>query len=234
MRRDFILGSLLTLGLLMSGCGDNDTEIETTSSNEPVLLSYKITVSNLTYGQPMSPIVVAYHDMGTAIYKVGEKATVGLEKLAEGGDNSAFLSELSKQSFIAEYQSGTKLIKPSEKDTVIIESQKAECISVASMFVNTNDGFVGINCVNVSQMKVNDKKVAYLTTYDAGTEANTETKETVAGLEGEGFNSNRDDKDFISVHAGVITKDDGLLTSGLTQSHKWDNPSAFILIERIK
>ena len=236
MKKIFILGSLLTMGLLLNGCGEDDTK-ETSDNNrtqQPVMLKYKVTVSNLTYGQPMSPIAVAYHDMGTAIFTVGQKATVGLEMLAESGDNKAFLSELSKETFIATTIGGTKLIKPSEKDTVMIESQEAECISVASMFVNTNDGFVGINCVNVSKMQVNDKKIAYLTAYDAGTEANSETKETVAGQKGEGFNATRDDKDFISVHSGVITKDDGLATSALTQNNKWDNPSAFVMIERMQ
>ena len=156
MKRDFILGSLLTMGILFSGCSDDDnksTDDTTPLTQQPQMLKYKVTVSNLTYGQPMSPIAVAYHDMGTAIFTVGQKATVGLEKLAEGGDNSEFLSELSKQTFIAEYQSGTKLIKPSQNDTVMIESQEAQCISVAYTCFVTH--FSSILFVKRIDMKLN-------------------------------------------------------------------------------
>ncbi|HFQ61119.1 MAG TPA: hypothetical protein ENK39_02315, partial [Epsilonproteobacteria bacterium] len=75
-----------------------------------------------------------------------------------------------------------------------------------------------------------------LVTYDAGTEANSELASTIPGPAGggEGFNAARDDKDFVSVHEGVVTKDDGLSTSALTQMHKWDNPAASVSIERVK
>ena len=77
-----------------------------------------------------------------------------------------------------------------------------------------------------------------LPTYDAGTENNSEEASTIPGPAGggtgEGFNADRDDKDFISIHAGAVTKDDGLITSALTQNHKWNNPAAMLTIERIK
>jgi len=51
---------------------------------------------------------------------------------------------------------------------------------------------------------------------------------------GEGFNVTRDDLvDRVTVHAGVVTRDDGLSTSALDVSHRFDNPVARIVVTRI-
>lgn len=224
-----LCGSIVTAGVVLSGCHSN-----TNSENNRA--SYQITVKNLSYSQPMSPMAVAYHTKDTALFEVGKSSTLGLEQLAEGGDNSELLSELSLNPMVEVSTGGTGLILPGKSDTVTIEGEASECVSVVTMLVNTNDAFTGMNCVDVSTMESGEKMMLRMVTYDAGTEANSEEASTIPGPAGggEGFNAVRDDRDFVSVHNGVVTMDDGLTTSALTQAHKWDNPAATLVIERIE
>ena len=221
-------GSIITAGILLSGCHNS-------SNDTPAKLTYKVTLKNVTYAQPMAPMAVAYHSEDYKVFEVGKSASIGLEKLAEDGDNSTLLTEFSSEDKVKTSVGGNGLILPSKSDSVTMESESQKCISVVAMLVNTNDAFAGVDCVDVSSMKVGDKIMARLVTYDAGTEANSELAGTIPGPAdgGEGFNATRDDKDFVSVHAGVVTKDDGLSTSVLTQMHKWDNPAASVMIERL-
>ena len=63
----------------------------------------------------------------------------------------------------------------------------------------------------------------------------TETADTVPGpaAGGEGFNEIRDDiADIITMHPGVVSKQDGLSNSVLGAEHKFDNPVSKIVITR--
>lgn len=225
-------GSIVTAGLILSGChSDNNNP-----PPEPVTLSYKVTVKNLTLAEPMAPMAVAYHSDDYNLFEVGKSVSVSFEKLAEDGANTELLTELSSESKVKANIGGTGLILPSKNDTVTIEGESTSCISVVTMLVNTNDAFAGANCVDVSGLQVGDKTIIPMITYDAGTEGNSELASTIPGPAGggTGFDAMRDDRDFVSVHAGVVTKDDGLMNSALTQMHRWDNPAASVMIERIK
>lgn len=217
--------SILTAGLIFTACGDGTPTY-----------SYTVSVKNLTYSQPLSPMVVSYHQSGENLFSAGEAVSVGFENLAEGGSNTALLAELSANTKVHASVGGNGLISPSKTDTVTISGSATSCISVASMLVNTNDAFVGTNCVNVSSLAIGGKIVKRVPAYDAGTEANSELAATIPGPAGggEGFSATRDDTGFVFIHPNVVTKDDGLSTSALTQAHRWDNPAATITIERIQ
>jgi hypothetical protein len=251
MRALIIAGSLLTAGLLLSGC-DSDQNVQsvqsgastsasTTTSIAPApapvaKYAYKVSLQNVTLSQPMAPMAVAYHSKDVSVFEVGQSASLGLEKLAEDGDNSMLLLELLENILVEANKGGNGLILPSKSDTVTIEGTPTECLSVTAMLVNTNDAFAGVDCVDVSKLNNGEILSIELPVYDAGTEANSEEASTIPGPAGggEGFNTERDDRDFVVVHSGAITKDDGLSTSALTQSHKWNNPAAMLTIERIK
>jgi len=231
MKPLYIWSSLLTAGLILSGChSDND---DTPPQN---MESYKVIVKNLTFSQPMSPMVVSYHNEDTALFMVGSMSTVGLEHLAEGGDNTSLLSELSSNDMVIDSLGGNGLILPGQSDNVTVEGEAEKCISIATMLVNSNDAFTGRNCIDVSSLEVGETLMTSMPSYDAGTEANTEEASTIPGPAGggEGFNALRDDRNFVSIHSGAITKDDGLATSALSQDHKWSHPTASVLIERIR
>jgi hypothetical protein len=88
----------------------------------------------------------------------------------------------------------------------------------------------------LSGLSVGDTWSAYTSVYDAGTESNSEAQGTIPGPAdgGTGFEAERDDVDFVGMHSGVVSMDDGLATSVLTQAHRFDNPAAYIVITRME
>ena len=223
-----------TLLLALSACGhDDDHAIETQTPPPPAEYSYAVTVTNLTYAQPLSPLGVVLHG-DEKLWMVGTDASVSLEKLAEGGDNTDFIAGSS----ILASSSSDGVILPGSASTVDISTtdRNATFFTAATMLVNTNDAFSGLTGVDISTMAVDDTKSWSLNVYDAGTEANTEAMGTIPGPAdgGTGFDATRDDVNFISYHSGVVSQDDGLSNSVLTQAHRFDNPAIKLTITRTK
>lgn len=215
--------SLSLLGLSIIGCGGDESTKNATHK-------YEVSITNLTYAQPFSPMTLLAHDDTFSLYTLGEAASPALELLSEGGDNSALLA----LGTIVTGESGDGIILPGATQTLTLKT-KGEYLSLASMMVNTNDGFVGDNSIAIKDLEKGESMQTLLASYDAGTESNSETAATIPGPAGggEGFNAARDDVNFVSNHAGVITHDDGLTTSALSVDHKWDNPTAKLVIKRI-
>ncbi|TGD75716.1 hypothetical protein E4634_02220 [Mangrovimicrobium sediminis] len=227
---------------LAAGCSDNNSNSnprpdETTPPEpEPVVNAiFEVGVVNLTNGQPLSPIALALHDDSFAAFAVGAPASAGLELLAEGGDNSQLLEEVEGRV----EASGEAPLGPGGEETFVLELDGDDVsdlhLSVVSMLVNTNDAFTALNGVDVSAMEVGDTWMVNAVAYDAGTEADSEAAGTIPGPAdgGEGFNAARDDAaDQVTMHSGVVTSDDGLPTSVLTQMHRFDNPVARFTVTR--
>ncbi len=213
MKTSNILSALLMGSIIaFSGCSDD--------ASKPSY-SYSVKLTNLTAAQAMAPLLLS----SKSLYTIGQSASLGLETLAESGDNSALLNEYSV--------GGNGLVTPSTSDTVSIET-KEQVLSLVSMLVNTNDGFVGLNNYDVSTIDLDSSVTINLNVYDAGTEENSETTDTVPGLGGEGTNTQREAKDIVRGHSGVVSNEDGLSTSGLKAQHKFNNPAASLTITRIK
>jgi hypothetical protein len=227
---------LTTTAILLSACdafdGDNDKAKEVTVEVE--LMSFTVTVTNLTNAQPFSPVGVALHS-DSVWWELGQSATDALEQMAEGGDNSALLN---LPEVISADSSDTALA-PGESIsfTLTLEAQSGVYFSTAAMLVNTNDGFTGITGVMLDDMDVGDTTKVNRAAYDAGTEANTEAMGTMPGPAdgGEGYNAVRDDiGDLVAMHSGVVTQDDGNSESVLTGLNKFDNPVVSIFITRLE
>jgi hypothetical protein len=205
----------------------------------PAMASFDVTVTNLTNGQPMSPVAVIAHQAGYSVFTIGTPATVGLETMAEGGDNSMLIAEADADASVISTGSGTAPIGPAGSETVTIDVLENDLpglmISVSSMLVNTNDAISGLNGVDVSALAEGDAWTGHAIVYDAGTELNTELAAEIPGPAGggEGFNAARSDRDDrVTMHSGVISQDDGLATSGLNGQHRFDNPALMVRIER--
>ncbi|MDC8830054.1 spondin domain-containing protein [Alteromonas gilva] len=228
--------SLSAIGLsclALGACSDSNNPSQPVPEPAPVSYSYDITVQNLTKGQPLSPVGIALHDDRT-LWTLGEAASVALEVLAEGGDNSDFIGD---ESFYATV-SGAQPIGPGMSDTltVTVTDQAESFISVATMFVNTNDAFAGVSGHALADLALNGSMTVLLPVLDAGTEANSEAAGTIPGPAdgGEGFNSARDDADVVSFHPGVVSAQDGLTMSVLTSAHRFDNPAVKVTITRVQ
>ncbi len=198
---------------------DNTTDNDTNTTEETPVLTYEVTVTNLSVAQPLAPIVVT----SKSLYTVGEAASVALEHLAEEGDNTMLLDETSV--------SGTGMILPSKSETLTFKTS-TQNLSLAGMLVNTNDGFVGLNNYDLSALQKDQSIVLSLNVYDAGTEENDELATNIPGQNGAGFNVARESRNSVAHHNGVLTKDDGLPSSGLNESHRFQNPFATVQITR--
>jgi hypothetical protein len=226
--------------LMLSACGGSSS-----SSKEMIVevpdpmftYSYQVTVTNLTYAQPMSPVALVLHNEGQ-LWSVGEMASVALENLAESGDNSAVLAE----SIVLSGQGGAGLLLPGMSEMVDVSYTVADVnnapmmLSLATMLVNTNDAFTGINALAVNNLAVGESISLTTSSYDSGTEKNSELMTTIPGPAGggtgEGFNAERDDIDKVAMHRGIVSVDDGLMVSALTQAHRFDNPTLAVMVTR--
>jgi hypothetical protein len=204
------------------------------------MATLEVTVTNLSNAQPLSPVGVIAHLDGYAVFAVGDPASVGLEELAEGGDNSALLAEAAADAAVITTASGAGPIGPAGSETIsleILESELADLrISTSTMLVNTNDAITMLNGMDVGSLQAGDSISVRTIAYDAGTEANTELAAHIPGPAGggEGFNAARDDLfDRVAMHSGVVGQDDGFAGSDLDGQHRFDNPVAEVRIERI-
>ena len=147
---------VLALATTLAACSDNDNDpvveepvVVEPIVVEPVINEFTITFSNLTAGQPLSPLsVIAFED--EAPWTFGTTASVGLEMLAESGANEEYLSYESALAAV----SAEGGIGPGETTTVIIsvEDQETLNLSFAAMLGNTNDAFTGLSscrCINI-------------------------------------------------------------------------------------
>ncbi|MGF1728792.1 spondin domain-containing protein [Photobacterium kasasachensis] len=218
---------------LLAGCPIEDDDVQ---EPVPVTASYTVSVKNLTPNQPLSPLAILAHNDQYSLFEIGQPSSNPLEVMAEGGDNSNLLAESANNGNVGYSVSGTGVILPGASDSVslTIDTNVAQQLSVASMLVNTNDGFVGETQLDIGSLAIGESLNMNMAIWDAGTEANNESAATIPGpaAGGEGYNSVRDDNDRVSFHAGVISQDDGLASSALNATHRFLNPGARLTITR--
>ena len=227
----------LTVTALVAACSGSD------NNTAPVVetVQFEVVLSNLTAGQPLSPITIFINDTEQQIFEVGAPASIALEHLAESGDNTMLLNEITS----AVESSAAEPLAPGANETLVLElnttadttASDTLYLSAISMLVNTNDAIVAVRNIDIAGLSVDQAISVSLSSYDAGTEANTETAATIPGPAGggEGFNAIRDDiHDIVTGHSGIISADDGLSGSVLSQLHRWDNPAAGIVITRTR
>lgn len=213
----------------LAGCGGS-------SNNPPETATYRIELTNLTANQPLSPAAVILHTQGYTAWQLGQPAGHGLELLAEGGDPATLLAEATANAASRDAQAAAGAVPPGGGITVNVTGRVADArLTVASMLVNTNDGFTGIDNAHLADLAVGGSRSWDLAPYDAGTETNSETAATVPGpaAGGEGYNPLRDDRDYVAIHPGAVSADDGLTTSALDQSHRFQNPVARLVVTRM-
>ncbi|EPV1126043.1 spondin domain-containing protein [Vibrio harveyi] len=218
---------------LLAGCPSDD--------DNDVVKSYRYTinVANLTANQPMSPLAILAHNDKYKLFEIGKSASIELEHLAEGGSNAELLALKDSNDYVYQTLSGNGLVLPGSSDSVTftVDPHKAGYVSVASMFVNTNDAFVGETGLSLKSLAVGESYEMSMNVWDSGTELNDELAATIPGPAGggEGFNAARNDtNDVVAFHAGVVSKDDGLANSALSANHRFLNPGAKLTITRVE
>lgn len=195
-------------------------------------IAYKVTIENLTGGQPFTPPVVATHKGGVRLFEVGEAASFELKEIAENGNLTPMLDALAANNKVFATAVGVTPVGPllpGEAVTVMITADEgANRLSIANMLVCTNDGFTGVDSVKLP----NAGSVVLLTqAYDAGTEINTEASaDLVPPCLNDGGGTGASNPDL--AEGGVIHHHEGITgVADLDPAvHGWDNPVAKITI----
>lgn len=218
------------------------SSMASSSTASMVSVKYSVTLTNLTAGQPLSPTALVLHKPGYHGFTLGMPASVELEYIAEAGDPAALLTDVTSRTTTYTSAKPDTGIAPGASVTVELSAdiplaeETWPQLSALSMLGNTNDGFTGLDAVNLGELGEGDTMTLYSLSYDAGTENNSESAATVPGpaAGGEGFNPMRDDPvSWVAMHPGVLTQDDGNPDSALTSINRWDNPVAKITITRL-
>lgn len=212
--------------------------------------TYRITVTNTTGAlQPLTPAAVALHNRAADVFEVGAPASEGVERVAESGDVPFLASALGEvnQVFDVGVAFGTVdgangPILPGASGSVEVQGPAGNGLrlSLVSMLVCTNDGFTGLDAVELPREV--GGTVTYMSDgYDAGTEQNTEAETdlvppcvgaTTGGEGGTGADQPSIAEDeVIRHHPGISATTDG--DDILDERHQWMDPVATIEIERI-
>jgi hypothetical protein len=217
------------------------------ASNDDDLRTYRVTIENETDGQPFSPGVAITHKRSVSLFEVGDKASHGIEAIAEDGDEGPAVAAVTGAQGVTDVfdlnrpitREGTTFMGFTDEFSFEIQARQRDRLSLAVMLICTNDGFTGLNSVKLPK----EGPVTYHSAgYDAGTESNTERSKDIvdpcsalgpAPLAGDP-NGNEDAAVDTSPH-GNIHHHDGIKGGGdLSESmHDWENPVAEITIERI-
>ena len=187
-------------------------------------LCYQVTVTNMTRGQVLTPVLIATHKRGVKLFTPGEAASEELEYLAEEGMTTPLADLLEANPRVGTVAvAGTGPFGPGESVTAQVPTSfKYNRLSLASMLAITNDGIVALNDVPARPgMHVSP-------VYDAGTEANDELAANIPGPGGEGFNL-ADGEGFVHIHAGFQGVGD-LPAEELD----WRNPAARITSKLVR
>lgn len=209
--------------------------------------TYKVTITNLTAGQPFSPPVLVTHSKRTEIFTVGEMASEAIQAIAENGNNGPLLAALGGDANVHQVVEGMAPLLPANdpggtgfESSVTFEITthgRARFLSFASMLICTNDGFTGLDTVRLPRHKT----TMYSAGYDARTETNTEDFADIVppcqGLigvssddPGTGMSNPSLAEDGIIIpHAGIHGGIDLV-----PEVHGWGDPVAKIVIERVR
>jgi hypothetical protein len=228
--------ALPVMALSLVACSDND--------DDPVTKEFQVSIINLSQAQPLSPVAAVLHQDEFAAWQLSQPASNGLEVLAEGGDNSDFLTEAqANETQYLTHVSSEGVLLPGVSTSLSLSSDHEGTVelTLATMLVNTNDAFAGVTGVDLTDLTVGETARYNLPVYDAGTEFNSEESGTIPGPAdgGEGYNAERDDiADQVTRHPGVVSEgvDGGLdenPLSTLQENHRFDAPIARIVVTRL-
>ncbi|MGD8484079.1 MAG: spondin domain-containing protein [Thioalkalispiraceae bacterium] len=189
--------------------------------------TYRVTITNATSHQVLTPPLIAVHKPRFQVFNVGDTASYGLLTQAETGNPSELALELQASPGVLNVTTGSDVIPYGQSASFVINAPKRTQISITSMLASTNDGFAAIK--NISLPKRSRQFVALA--YDAGSEMNNETCTHVPGppCTPESGNLRTDTGEgFISIHNGIHGGSD------LNPKHlDWRGPVAVVTITRI-
>lgn len=205
-----------------------------------------LTFTNLTHGNHFTPLIFSAHDSEQHIFEVNTSAAASLQAMAEGGDISGLVSDLTAVTADINANPADGLMAPGQSVNLELSTQKINThLSIAAMILPTNDGFVGLDSLAIPAEA--GTYTYYLNGYDAGTEVNDEIingggAPGAPGIPGDPLGqsgtgasgvTNTENNTRIHIHRGVIGDTDttGGISDINSRVHRWLNPVARLVVE---
>lgn len=195
---------------------------------------YEITITNVTRGQQFTPFLIATHKPSVRLFELGRPASPELQRLAEEGDTAPLAARLSADPRVLAVVTSGPLLDPGASRTVRVRTRgDFDHVSVASMLIPTNDGFLSLN--GVQGPRGRDAAMLFSPAYDAGSEVNDETCANIPGPffeecggPGGGGSPTGGEEGYVHIHAGIHGIGD------MNPSRRdWRNPVVQIVIRRV-
>ena len=182
---------------------------------------FEVTVTNTTYHHVITPPIVVAHKKRFNLFEMAQPASAGVIAMAEGGDTSVLVSDLSSDSQVKATATGGGLIFPGQSAVINIMAPKKSRFSVAAMLAKTNDAFIAVRGLKA-------KSHAPAMTYDAGSESNNELCSFIPACSHADHISD-DGEGYVTVHTGYH----GIGDFPEEKAHllDWRGPNAVISIK---
>ena len=192
---------------------------------EEEVFLYLVKVTNLSKSLILTPFLVATHTHGLQLFQLGSPAIWELEAVAEAGDTGPLESLAGSHPDVFDVETSNGPVLPGETVEVYIGVDKEHrFVSLASMILPSNDGFIALNGV----LGPDWHPMSYYSPgYDAGTERNSELCDFIPGpiCQGEGLSPNDPGEGYVYIHDGI---------HGIADldpaTYDWKNPVALIKI----
>ena len=199
--------------------------------------TYQVTITNLTHSINFTPILVASHRGRLNLFELGTPSSDDLAYIAESGDLGPMSSSLNANPQVKDVQNSGGLLGPGQSVSVIVSASRgARHISLASMMLPTNDGFIALNGIAAPKK---GSRTFYSPAYDAGTEMNDELCANIPGptCGGAGLSPgavspgsfNPGDEGYVHIHRGIHG-----IGNLAADTYDWRNPVAKITVTRVK
>ena len=166
--------------------------------------TYKVTITNLTKGQVITPPALVVHRAGFRLFEVNGTASDGLAVLAESGNPGPLAEEALLAPGVAVVETGAGPIPPGHSAEIIVTAERrARLLSVAAMLATTNDAFAAVRGLRLPRR--GGQAGARAVAYDAGSEANNEDCDFIPGPPCNAANARETAgaEGFIHIHNGV-------------------------------
>lgn len=207
---------------------------------------FNVRIVNLTNGIWYTPFLVAAHPDGSSLFTVGQPASASLQAMAEGGDISGLVADVTAMGATFAENPAGGLLPPATGTNVDLNTDGTAntLLSVVAMLLPTNDAFAGLNAITIPTSP--GTYVFDLPAYDAGTEANDEQitgggapgaagiPADPGGLAGTGGTgaAGADANTSVHIHRNTLGDTDGAAGASDLDSrvHRWLNPVVRVVV----
>ncbi len=203
-------------------------------------VDFDVRITNLSNAIYYTPFLAAAHPAGNNLFVTGEPASASLQAMAEGGDISGLVADVTALGATIVENPAGGLLGPaaSVEFTMNTDGTSNDRLSIVSMLLPTNDAFAGLNAVEIPTEP--GTYVFNVPAYDAGTEANDELltgggapgapgiPADPGGLAGTGGTgaAGPDANTTVHIHRGSLgdTDEAGGISDLDSRVHRWLNP----------